>query len=185
MFGIAYVIFVFFLATAFAAVEIQIEGEHGWAQDLPCWRPKPGNRLARIFSFFNSGKPLTGYHLAANVVVLLIIHFPFFAGVSWSIEKELETISYLCLLVICEDFLWFVWNPSYGVKKFGPQYIWWHKKWTGPVPSDYDTAVAISFLINLGLARFSFNQYMINWLISIAILGFLVLASVLIASLKK
>src|SRR5947199_157123 len=73
----------FLYALLFAAVEIEIEGEHGWAERLPTWyRLTP--RYARAFSFLLSGKPLTGYHAVMFFVPLASFHLGFLFGLSWS-----------------------------------------------------------------------------------------------------
>ncbi len=41
------------------------------------------------------------------------------------------------LFWIVEDFLWFALNPAYGLAKFNPQSIPWHKHWLLGVPVDY------------------------------------------------
>ena len=33
----------------------------------------------------------------------------------------------LILFFITEDFLWFLFNPAFGFRKFRRQYIWWHE----------------------------------------------------------
>ena len=43
-------------ALLFALVEIEIEGEHGWAAQLPTFHV--GGPIPRL-----TGKPLTGYHV--------------------------------------------------------------------------------------------------------------------------
>jgi hypothetical protein len=47
------------------------------------------------------------------------------------------------LFWIFEDFLWFVFNPCFGLAKFSPQFIPWHKHWIIGMPSDY---VAFTFV---------------------------------------
>jgi hypothetical protein len=39
--------------------------------------------------------------------------------------------------MLIEDFLWFVFNPHYGIKKFRKGQIWWHTNWLGPMPVLY------------------------------------------------
>ena len=117
-------IYLFFLALVFALVEIEIEGKFGWAEKLPTWYRKSG--LAKIYTFFNSKKPLTGYHLFMLLFLLLIIHFGFFVGLPWSLSKELEIITYYILFLTIEDFLWFVVNPKFRLEDFKPSRVWWH-----------------------------------------------------------
>ncbi|GAI89546.1 unnamed protein product, partial [marine sediment metagenome] len=48
MFTLTYFLYIWILANIFALVEIQIEGKHGWAGKLPCWKPAQGSRLGRL-----------------------------------------------------------------------------------------------------------------------------------------
>lgn len=141
-------VYLFVLALVLALLEIQIEGPHGWAEKLPCWRPDPDSFLEKAFSKL-IGKPLTGYHISVFTLVFITLHFPFFTGTKWSISEELWTISILLLYSVFWDFLWFVWNPYYGLKKFSSSAIWWHKNWLGPVPVDYLNGTGASFLLSI------------------------------------
>lgn len=38
---------------------------------------------------------------------------------------------------ITEDWLWFLINPAFGLGRFNPTDVPWHKHWLGPVPIDY------------------------------------------------
>ena len=149
MLSICYGVWLYVIAMSLALLEIQIEGSHGWAQKLPCWRTKSDSFLAKIFGKLMNGKLLTGYHISINSFIIIILHIPFFAGINWTLVKELELFSAYFLLVVFWDFLWFVWNPSYGLKKFKPQYIWWHEKWIGSVPKDYPSGIVMSFIFAL------------------------------------
>ncbi len=118
----------------FALTEIQIEGPEGWAAHLPTWRVE--NRWTRLFY---SGKALTGYHLYVQLFVLVIVHLPFvlgFAGPSW--RGEARILSFMVLFWIFEDFLWFVLNPAFGLRRFRREHIPWHAPtWWGFMPRDY------------------------------------------------
>jgi len=47
-------------------------------------------------------------------------------------------IGFLILFFLIEDFLWFVLNPSFGLKRFRAQHIWWHAPtWWWIMPRDY------------------------------------------------
>lgn len=142
-------LYLFILAVVLAVLEIQIEGEHGWAKNLPTWRPKSDFWLAKIYRKFMSGKDLTGYHLAMFGFVFLIMHLPFFRGVEWSEINEWETLSLFFIFAITWDYLWFIFNPSYPLHKFKAEHIWWHKKWLGPLPLDYYLGILISFILYL------------------------------------
>lgn len=147
MFSIQYGIYLFIIATVLAVLEIQIEGKAGWASNLPCWRPDPDSLVSRIYGKLMEGKELTGYHLSIFALVLVIVHFPFAAGIKWSLTGEIKALSTYLLLSIFWDYLWFVWNPYYGVKNFNPQKVSWHQKWIGPLPRGYFLGIGFSLAL--------------------------------------
>lgn len=121
-------------ATAFALLEVQIEGADGWARALPTWRIR--NRWTERFL---GGRDVTGYHVWIHAVVLLLVHLPY-AVVPGSVglATELRILAFLVLFWILEDFLWFVVNPRFGLRRFRPQHVPWHApNWWGPMPRDY------------------------------------------------
>lgn len=144
--GIGEIIFIFLLAFSIAKLEIQIEGKDGWAKNLPTWRAK--NKLT---SLLQNEYPFTGYHFWAGATVITFIHLPFFIGFQWSLHTELKLLSMFILIATLEDFLWFVFNPSFGIKKFNSKFVPWHR-WIGPVPLAYIACAVLIFLI------FLFNQ---------------------------
>ena len=148
MLSVCYSVYLYVIAMMLALLEIQIEGKDGWAKKLPCWRPRYNSFLARIWRKIMNNKDLTGYHLSINGLILVFLHIPFFAGsdFSWTLAKELEVFSAYFLLTVFWDFLWFIWNPSYGLKKFKPKYIRWHEKWIGWFPKDYISGVLMSLI---------------------------------------
>jgi hypothetical protein len=106
-------------AVLFALLEIQIEGPHGWAASLPTWRVD--NRWTRLFY---SSKPLTGYHLYTQLFALALVHLPFalrMAPLTWRMEARV--LSFFILFWVLEDFLWFLLNPAFGLKRFRPENI--------------------------------------------------------------
>lgn len=138
---VGFLIYGLILAAVLALWEIQIEGQHGWAEKLPTWRIEKG-WIVKIWG----GRPVTGYHTFMNIFLILMIHFPFFFT-SWSVRKELFIIGFFIALLLVEDWLWFVFNPAYGLKKFRKGMIWWHPHWWGPVPDYYWLAALISGLL--------------------------------------
>ena len=57
---------------------------------------------------------------------------------AWTWALELRVLAFLILFWILEDFLWFVFNPDWGIRRFRPEYVWWHApNWWGPLPRDY------------------------------------------------
>lgn len=185
MFTIGYAVYLFVMVTIFALLEIQIEGKDGWAKNLPCWRPKPSSFTAKLYAAFMNGKELTGYHAAIFPLPLLILHFPFVAGISWTLVRELETLSMCFLMAVVWDFLWFVWNPAYGVKKFKPELIPWHKKWKGAVPIDYPNGLIVSFVISLVAIFAGGINILVGWLATFGIFVLLTLISCLISYLIR
>ncbi len=129
---IAFFAFLLVLSTVLALLEIQIEGKNGWAANLPCWRIRRG----WFVRYLNGGRPLTGYQLWYNALVILFLHFPLFFT-SWNWRFECLIMGFLLALWQIEDFLWFVFNPHYGLKNFKPEKIPWHPKWWGPMPDFY------------------------------------------------
>jgi hypothetical protein len=123
--------FMVFLACILALWEIQIEGKDGWAANLPGWRREKG-WLVKL----TGGRPITGYHLFMTVFLIAMVHLPlFFTPWSWRLECLL--FGFYLGMVLLEDFLWFVFNPHYGIKSFRKGKIWWHLSWWGPVPGFY------------------------------------------------
>ncbi len=127
-----YFIFAVVVAFALAKLEIQIEGKHGWAENLPTWRVK--NRLTK---FIFGEQSYTGYHFWLAMTLLSLVQLPFVFFSTWSITLELQVIAILLLIILIEDFLWFVLNPEYGIKKFNKANISWHKNWFLGIPMLY------------------------------------------------
>lgn len=123
--------FMVLLAVILALWEIQIEGADGWAAKLPAWRITKG-----FFFKLMGNRPVTGYHLYLSCFLIAAAHFPLFF-VPWTWRLECLLIGFYIGMGLVEDFLWFVFNPHYGIKNFRKGKIWWHKTWWGPVPSLY------------------------------------------------
>jgi hypothetical protein len=146
-------IWVFLLAIFFAEVEIQIEGPNGWASSLPTWRIE--NHW--LLDIFWGGRPMTGYHAWVFSFMFLIFHLPFFMTGKWSIKLEARAIACLELFWLIEDFVWFVLNPAYGIGKFSPENVLWHKNWILFMPTDYWVFSILSvalFLYSYELIKF-------------------------------
>lgn len=122
------------VSAAFARLEIEIEGDSGWASGLPTWRLE--NRWTRALL---GGRPLTGYHTWAHIFVALLLHLPYalsLASPGWA--YELRILSFLILFWIVEDFLWFLLNPAFGIRRFTRDGAPWHAgSWWGFMPREY------------------------------------------------
>ena len=125
--------FVTVLAYFFAHAEIQIEGEAGWAANLPTWRIEKH----WLLDIFWGGRAMTGYHAWVFSFIAIFFHFPFFFNAPWSLALEARVIASIMLFWILEDFLWFIINPAFGWKRFHPTHVRWHKHWRCGAPVDY------------------------------------------------
>ncbi len=124
--------FVLALSIVTANLEVQIEGEYGWAKKLPTWRYGP----PWLLNLFN-GKELTGYHFWLFTMFVLFFHLPVLFSPRWSWPLEFSVLSSLALFTVFWDYLWFVFNPSFGLRKYNKHNIWWFRNWIGPFPRDY------------------------------------------------
>jgi hypothetical protein len=131
-------------ATVFALLEVQIEGAQGWAAGLPTW--KIDNRFTRLLC---GQRPLTGYHFYVHLFVLTMLHLPyalFLVVPSW--HAELRLAGFLLLFFITEDFLWFLFNPHFGLGRFRREQIWWHARvWWWVMPRDYWVCSVLGVLL--------------------------------------
>ena len=144
------VFYFFILAVFLAMLEIQIEGGRGgWASSLPTWRAKLGGKLDKFFKRIFLQKDLTGYHLALNAFLLIFIHWPFVYNWRWDVWAELEVLAIFVLFAVIWDFLWFVLNPKFSLRKFNAENVWWHKKWLMGIPVDYWLGMLVSVLLLL------------------------------------
>jgi hypothetical protein len=135
--------FVFAIAVALAYLEVQIEGPDGWAGKLPTWR---SNDPALTWIF--GGRPVTGYHVGLNVLLLLLLHWPF-AFKKWSLVDEARVLQAFACLGVVWDFLWFVLNPAYGLHRYDAAHVWWFKHWLLGVPVDYFVGIALALSFGL------------------------------------
>lgn len=121
-------------SAVFALLEIQIEGEQGWAAGLPAWRIE--NRWTRAVL---GGRAITGYHVYFHLLVLILAHLPFALALTpfrWS--AELRILSFVVLFWLLEDFLWFVFQPRWRLRGFRADRIPWHAaNWWWIMPRDY------------------------------------------------
>jgi hypothetical protein len=124
-------LYVGILGWLLAMVEVQVEGPNGWAEGLPTWRLEP-EWLLRL----TNGKPLTGYHLYVIGFLLAVFHIPLlFIGFSRAAEARI--ISLFLLMAVCWDFQWFLWNPSWGLRRFLSERVYWLPKRFLRIPVEY------------------------------------------------
>lgn len=130
-------------AIFFAEVEIQIEGPAGWAASLPTWRIEHH----WLLDIFWGGRPLTGYHAWAFSFMFLVFHLGVFIAQKWSWRIETRIIASLMLFWIIEDFLWFIFNPAFGISNFSPDKVAWHTHWFLGIPADYWNFTIVSAIL--------------------------------------
>ena len=147
---LALVAYVAVLGFFFAEVEIQIEGAAGWAANLPTWRIE----AHWLLDIFWGGRPMTGYHAWVFSFMALTFHLPGILVGAWSWRLESRILGALALFWIIEDGLWFVCNPAYGLARFVPEAIPWHKHWLFGMPTDY----AVMGSLGLLLLRLSYTS---------------------------
>ncbi len=121
------------MAFLFAKLEIQIEGPHGWAANLPTWRLPKTSRFRRLFG----NRDVTGYHVYAFAFMAAAFHLPLVLFGPFSLPFEARILASLAVFWILEDFLWFALNPAFGLARFKPQHVPWHPHWFLGVPVDY------------------------------------------------
>lgn len=127
----------------FAEVEVQIEGPAGWASNLPTWRIEHH----WLLDIFWGGRPLTGYHTWAFSFMFLVFHLGAFITQKWSLRIETRIIASLMLFWIIEDFLWFIFNPAFGISNFSPDKVAWHTHWFLGIPADYWNFTIVSAIL--------------------------------------
>jgi len=108
-----YASYIAFAAFVFAMIEIEIEGKHGWCENLPT--PHIGS----------SKHSLTVYHVLAFCFILTMTFSVFAARPAlWSAQEGAFVFSILLMFFALEDVYWFILNPHYGITKINT--AWWH-----------------------------------------------------------
>ena len=125
--------FVILLGFFFAKLEIAIEGDAGWAANLPTWRIE--NHW--LLDLFWGGREMTGYHAWAFSLVALFFHFPLVFSGDYTWPAEQRALACIMLFWVCEDFLWFVLNPAFGLHRFTKTQVSWHRHWWLGAPVEY------------------------------------------------
>ena len=126
-----FILYIFLVALLHAKLETMIEGQDGgWAKKLPCWR------LNVFLIKLIIGKELTGYHCYLMLLFLTLFHSPLLF-IEWTLQAECFILGLFCFYWILEDWLWFVLNKHWGLKKFKKDCIPWHLRWAFGVPISY------------------------------------------------
>jgi hypothetical protein len=125
-------IFIWMIILAFlhALQETQIEGNAGWARHLPTFR------ISTFVTKLLLNKEITGYHIFMLSMWIVIFH-GIYLFQPINVKTELTILGLLNWYFIIEDFLFFVVNPHYGIKKFKKGHISWHKRFFCFLPVSY------------------------------------------------
>jgi hypothetical protein len=126
---------------------------------------------------------LTGYHVFAFSIPLIVLHFPYVMGVEWTLSGELRTLATFFVIAVVWDYLWFVLNPAYTVRRFRRGAVWWFDvPWIWRFPLDYYSGVGLSIaLAGLAAWRAGDSSPLVAHLWMLAGLTLLVGAVVLLA----
>ena len=57
---------------------------------------------------------------------LVILHLPFGYGADWSWAAEVMVVATYMAFAIGWDYLWFILNPAYGLRRFRRGGVWWY-----------------------------------------------------------
>lgn len=137
---ISFFIFILISSILLALTEIQIEGAFGWAKKLPTWRRRI--KLGKL------DFELTGYHLFFFSLLFILTHFRFVFQ-SITLRDELFNISAFTIMVIFEDFFWFMLNPAYGPRKYNKENVYWFKSWFLGFPTFYFYVLPLGIILLL------------------------------------
>ena len=158
-------IWVFLLSLIYALIEIELEGKHGWAKNLPTAHKFIGH--------------FTLYHIYMMLYVVLTFSGWFFSRFflgcmsGWNIVFHFLFFVFSWFLI--EDFLWFVFNPYYTIKNYSKKHIPWHNHWIGNrIPMH--NLLGLLFLMILAVANWNGEL----WL-SLAISGVLIFFCIVFA----
>jgi hypothetical protein len=152
----------FAYAFGLAGVEVEIEGGFGWAERMPTWYLKRG-RLGSAYGFVMGQRPLTGYHVYVFIMPLVVLNLPFVYGLDFSLAGELRVLATYFALAVVWDYLWFVLNPAYTVRRFERGNVWWFEiPWIWRFPLDYYNGIVLSIVL-AALAAWSAGNRHVLW----------------------
>ena len=116
-------LFVLFTSLVYALIEIELEGKNGWMTKIP---------TAKVA--YMGGKHMTLYHIYMILMITLSVAYQ--NNMQYTINSFLYSASYVFLFLLLEDFLWFVFNPYFTIKRYKRREIWWHasQPWILGVP---------------------------------------------------
>ena len=97
-------IFVIITSTIYSLIEIEIEGNAGWCQNLPT------PVVTRLGS-----KNMTLYHIYMLLFIVTIVSFQ--TSLRYNLYSIIHTMSHIFIFNVFEDTMWFILNPFYTIKQ--------------------------------------------------------------------
>ena len=171
-------IFIFVYGFLWALTMVNAEGLVGWGGVSPAWKLDTRRWYSFLFWPFAQGRPVNFLPVSA----IMTFTVSFLLPVIWNINKNIpftlinfgELVSYFIIFAILEDFIWFLINPYYGLRKFNKQIVTWHPRWLGFLPTDYWIALVIYIIVGF------FSRGVVWLLITSSIQLFLTIALIII-----
>lgn len=139
-------IFILLISTLYTLIEIEIEGQNGWMENIPtCNIVKVGSKM------------MTLYHIYMLILFSIIIIFQ--NQMTFTLNSFLYSTSNVLLVIFLEDTLWFIYNPYFTISKYTKKDIWWHSNqpWIFGLPSDIYKII----ILNIVFTYITNNYYII------------------------
>ena len=144
-------VFTLIFATLWAWMEVEMEGKHGWAVNLPT-----------ACAFYG----WTWYHVSMNVIVLTVMYYSLrFANFGRKHYQCMYYVLYVAAWFVVEDFAWFMINPHYGIRKYRQRDIFWHasKTWVlGTFVENWLVLLAWIIMIGVELKYHHTDHFLVN-----------------------
>ena len=114
--------FTLIFSLLYSLIEIEIEGKYGWME-----------KAYSVGVLEAGGKNFTLYHI--YMILVLILIYAYVTDLKMNSKSIGVFIFHITLFLLLEDFLWFVFNPYYTIKKYNKN-INWHsnQKWLFGMP---------------------------------------------------
>ena len=98
-------LFVLLTSLVYSLIEVELEGKNGWMTKIP---------TAKVV--YMGGKHMTLYHIYMILMITLSVGYQ--NNMQYTIPSFLYSASYVFLFLLLEDFLWFVFNPYFTIKRY-------------------------------------------------------------------
>ena len=149
--------FIYLYAFLYALLEIEMEGKEGWAKNLP----------TPVFL-----GEFTLYHVLMNIIVVLTILKVYFH----QLADTANSIFFIAAWFLIEDFMWFVYNPFFTLKKYTKKDIWWHARqpWFLGIPIHNWIGLAVMGISYYFSKNKQFLLSSFGWMFIFVVIGILI-----------